>query len=376
MALPLEGLLVIALEQAVAAPFCTARLADAGARVIKIERPEGDFARGYDTAAQGDASYFAWLNQGKESVVLNYREPEGHTLLTSMIAKADVLVQNLAPGALARAGLDPEELRHQHPQLITCDISGYGESEALSHMKAYDLLVQAESGLVSISGGENELGRIGVSVCDIGSGMTAHAGILEALIQRGTTRRGTGISVSLFDVVADWMTVPLVHAEHGKGAPKRVGLNHPTIAPYGAYETGDSNLTLISIQNEREWATLCSAILGKSSLALDPRFISNNLRVENRPALDAEIFAITKTMSSQEFRQKLADASIAFGGVNSVDDLKTHPALRRRELENSSGVQLSIPAPPIKWSDLKRKSAGPIPKTGEHTKQVRDEFLG
>ncbi|MEM9280039.1 MAG: CoA transferase, partial [Pseudomonadota bacterium] len=245
MARPLEGLLVVAVEQAVAAPLCTARLADAGARVIKIERESGDFARGYDSAAKGDSSYFLWLNQGKQSVVLNYREEEGRALLEAMLSKADVFVQNMAPGALERAGFSSEGLRERYPKLITCDISGYGESEELSAMKAYDLLVQAESGLVSISGGPNELGRIGVSICDIGAGMTAHAAILEALIQRGITSKGSGVATSLFEVASEWMTVPLIHAEHGKGAPRRVGLNHPSIAPYGAYQTQEGDETLI-----------------------------------------------------------------------------------------------------------------------------------
>ena len=231
MTRPLEGILVVAIEQAVAAPLCTARLADAGARVIKIERQDGDFARGYDTAAGGESSYFAWLNQGKESVVLNYQSAEGAKLLEALIAKADILVQNMSPGALDRAGFGSEMLRNRHPALITCDISGYGDQPELSSMKAYDLLVQAESGLVSISGGPNELGRIGVSICDIGAGMTAHAGILEALVKRSTTGLGSGVSTSLFAVAAEWMTVPLIHAEYGSGAPKRVGLNHPSIAP-------------------------------------------------------------------------------------------------------------------------------------------------
>jgi len=375
MSLPLEGLLVIAIEQAVAAPLCTARLVDAGARVIKIEREDGDFARGYDTAAKGDSSYFAWLNQGKQSVVLNYREPDGKALLDALIAKADVMVQNMAPGALERAGFGSAELRKTHPRLITCDISGYGESEELAAMKAYDLLVQAESGLVSISGGPNELGRIGVSVCDIGAGMTAHAAILEALIQRGITGEGASIGTSLFEVASEWMAVPLMHAEYGNGAPKRVGLNHPSIAPYGAYTTSEGDETLISIQNEREWRNLCEQVLQAVEMATDPRFISNTQRVENRPALDAAIHACTQQKSSAEFRGKLAANSIAYGAVNSVYDLSDHTALRRREIENSKGECLTLPAPPVRWEFNPRKSAGPVPKVGEHTVVVRKEFL-
>ena len=376
MSEPLQGLLVVAIEQAVAAPLCTARLADAGARVIKIERPEGDFARGYDTAAKGDSSYFAWLNQGKESVTLNYRQPDGRALLEALIAKADVLVQNMAPGALERAGFGSEELRQKYPRLITCDISGYGESEALAAMKAYDLLVQAESGLVSISGGPNEIGRIGVSVCDIGAGMTAHSAILEALIQRSITGEGSCIGTSLFEVASEWMAVPLIHAEYGKGAPKRVGLNHPSIAPYGAYTTNDGNETLISIQNEREWDVLCDAVLGVADIATDPRFASNNKRVKNRDALNAIILYVTQTMSAQTFRKKLADAGIAYGAVNSVDDLTNHKALRRRNIENSTGQTLTLPAPPVRWTMQPRSSAGPVPKIGEHTDAIRKEFIG
>ena len=375
MAQPLEGLLVIAVEQAVAAPLCTARLADAGARVIKIERADGDFARGYDEAAKGDSSYFAWLNQGKESVVLNYREDEGRELLEAMLAKADIFVQNMAPGALQRAGFGSAELRERHPELITCDISGYGESEALSMMKAYDLLVQAESGLVSISGGSNEMGRIGVSICDIGAGVTAHSAILEALVQRGITGEGCGVATSLFEVASEWMAVPLIHADYGKGAPKRAGLNHPSIAPYGAYRTKEGDETLISIQNEREWVILCAEVLGKPEIAADPRFSSNNLRVENRPALDAEILEATGKLSSDDFRKKLGSAGIAFGAVNSVDDLSSHQALRRTEIENSSNQLLTIPAPPVRWSTSPRKSPGRVPGIGEHTQKVRQEFL-
>ncbi|MGI9350026.1 MAG: CaiB/BaiF CoA transferase family protein [Rhizobiaceae bacterium] len=375
MALPLEGLLVVAVEQAVAAPLCSARLADAGARVIKIERTEGDFARGYDVAAKGDSSYFAWLNQGKESVVLNYREDEGRALLEAMLAKADVFIQNMAPGALQRAGFGSAELRDRYPNLITCDISGYGESDALSMMKAYDLLVQAESGLVSVSGGSNEMGRIGVSICDIGAGVTAHSAVLEALIERGKTGRGCGVATSLFEVASEWMAVPLIHADYGKGAPKRAGLNHPSIAPYGAYRTEEGDETLISIQNEREWAILCAEVLDKPEMAADARFGSNNSRVDNRPALDAEILEATGTMNSGKFRDRLGKAGIAYGAVNSVDELSSHLALRRTEIENSKKQALSIPATPVRWSMFPRKSAGPVPGIGEHTDNIRMEFL-
>ncbi len=375
MARPLEGLLVVAIEQAVAAPLCTARLADAGARVIKIERESGDFARNYDMAAKGDSSYFAWLNQGKQSVTLNYREDGGAALLNAIISKADVVVQNMAPGGLERAGFGSERLREQYPRLITCDITGYGDSEELSAMKAYDLLVQAESGIVSISGGENEMGRVGVSICDIGCGVTAHAAILEALIQRGITGEGSGIATSLFEVASEWMAVPIVHARYGAGAPKRVGLNHPSIAPYGAYKTQEGADTLISIQNEREWQTLCEKVLELPELVADARFSSNNLRVENRATLDALITSTTSAMSSEAFREKLADYGIAFGAVNSVEDVLSHKALREQEVVNSMGETLMIPAPPVRWALNPRQTSGAVPSIGEHTEMVRNEFL-
>ena len=233
--LPLSGILVVSIEQAVAAPLATCRLADAGARVIKIERPEGDFARGYDHAAAGEASYFVWTNRGKESLVLDYKQTPDAELLHRLLAKADVFVQNLAPGALSRAGFGSEALRQRYPRLITCDISGYGEGHAASDLKAYDLLVQCESGLVSVSGSPGEPGRIGVSVCDIGAGMNAHSAILNALLLRQRTGSGSAVSVSLFDGAADWMTVPYVHERYGAGAPGPAGLAHPSIAPYGGF---------------------------------------------------------------------------------------------------------------------------------------------
>jgi itaconate CoA-transferase len=263
---PLAGLLVVSMEQAVAAPYCSSRLADAGARVIKIERAEGDFARGYDNAAKGTSSYFVWLNRGKESVVLDIKAPADKTLLERLIARADVFIQNLAPGAAARAGIGSDALLMRHQRLITVDISGYGEGGEYAEMKAYDLLVQAESGLCSVTGRSEGPGRVGVSACDIACGMNAHAAVLEALIERGVTGRGKGISVSLFDGMADWMNVPLLYFEGTGKAPARIGLAHPSICPYGAFETRDSALVLISIQNEREWADFCADFLHQPDL--------------------------------------------------------------------------------------------------------------
>jgi len=259
--LPLKGLLVVAMDQAVAAPYCASRLADAGARVIKIERPEGDFARGYDKVANGQSSYFVWLNRGKESICLDIKTPEDKALLERLIGRADVFIQNLAPGAMKRAGFGSAELRARHPRLITVDISGYGEEGEYASMKAYDLLVQAESGLAYITGRAEGPGRVGVSACDIACGMHAYAAVLEALLSRAITGQGKGIAVSLFDGMADWMTVPLLQYEGTGKNPPRIGLAHPSICPYGAFQTKDGQDVLIAIQNEREWASFCTHFL-------------------------------------------------------------------------------------------------------------------
>lgn len=374
----LDGILVVTVEQAVAAPVCTARLRDAGARVIKVERPEGDFARGYDTAAGGDSSYFAWANHGKESVVLDFKKPEEADLLRRMIAAADVFVQNLAPGALERVGFGSDALRLDQPSLITVDISGYGESPELAGMKAYDLLVQAESGLIGISGGPNELGRIGVSVCDIGTGVTAYGAVLEALLARAATGRGRTVRLSLFDMMAEWMSVPLVQHEYGDGGPARVGLRHPSIAPYGAYATSEGALTLISVQNEREWVRLCGQALADPDLAVDPRFTSNNDRVSNREALEAELSRRIASLDRAEFQRRLGAAAIAFGSVNSLDDLSDHPALRRRTILSSDGTAVMLAAHPVRWDDGDRsqtsRAAPRVPAVGAHTDAIRREF--
>ena len=366
---PLAGITVVAVEQAVAAPICTARLVDAGARVIKIERPEGDFARRYDDAAGGDSSYFGWANQGKESIVVDIKDPVDAALLHRMIAAADVFLQNLAPGALDRLGFGSDALRAAHPRLITCDISGYGDAPKVLAKRAYDLLVQAESGLIAVSGGPGELGRIGVSICDIGTGVTAYGAILEALIGRSVTGVGERLRVSLFDVAAEWMTVPFVqHAADGVG-PNRVGLHHPTIAPYGAYATADGSLTLISIQNEREWVRLCAEVLDSAELATDPRFDSNAARVANRPELEPIVCAIVVGLDRDTFRARLDAAAIAWGGVNTLDDLATHAALRTRTATSSFGVDFVLPAHPARVT-----AHGYVPTIGAHSDALRAEF--
>jgi crotonobetainyl-CoA:carnitine CoA-transferase CaiB-like acyl-CoA transferase len=374
--LPLEGMLVVAIEQAVAAPLCTARLVDAGARVIKIERQSGDFARLYDRAAGGESSYFTWLNHGKQSLVLDFKQDEDAALLHRIIARADVLVQNLAPGAMERAGFGSGALRKAHPQLITCDISGYGERQEVAHMKAYDLLVQAESGLIEISGGPGEPGRIGISLCDIGAGVTAHAAILEALLLRERFGQGSGVAISLFDVAAEWMSVPYIHAVHGDGAPKRVGLHHPSIAPYGAYETSDGVKTILSIQNEREWKRLCGEVLQLSALAMDSRFCSNTLRVENRVALDQAVASVLADINASEFRQRLRAADIAHAGLNSVDDLARHAALSKRTIANGLGRRVSMPAHPVSWNGLRSTDIANVPAIGGDSDAIREEFAG
>ena len=360
---PLEGLMVVAVEQAVAAPFCTSRLADAGARVIKIERPEGDFARGYDDVAKGQSSYFVWLNRGKESLVLDLVSVEGKAMLRGLIDKADVLVQNLKPGALARLGFGPEQLRQSHPRLICCSISGYGETGPYAERKAYDLLIQAESGLSSITGGPQEPARVGLSIVDIATGATAHAAILEALIARGITGEGADIRVSMFDVMADWLTVPLLHQEGGK-PPQRIGLAHPSIAPYGVFLTRDGRQILISIQSDREWAKFCAGFLAQPELATEPRFARNVERVRNRAETDALVAAAFAGFDEAGAREALLRADTAFAAVNDMAALATHPHLRRIAVETEVGP-VSVPAPaPIVMGDA--RAYDPVPAIGEH----------
>jgi crotonobetainyl-CoA:carnitine CoA-transferase CaiB-like acyl-CoA transferase len=369
---PLEGLLVVAMDQAVAAPYCASRLADAGARVIKVERPEGDFARGYDTVANGLSSYFVWLNRGKESICLDIKKPEDKALLERMIAKADVFIQNLAPGALKRAGFGSAELRARHPRLITVDISGYGEEGDYATMKAYDLLVQAESGLAYITGRPEGPGRVGVSACDIACGMHAYAAVLEALLSRAITGRGKGIAVSLFDGMADWMTVPLLQYEGTGKNPPRIGLAHPSICPYGAFATKDGQEVLIAIQNEREWASFCAHFLDEPDLPRQPGFTDNNDRVAHRPMVDAHIQRMFSTLTREECAAKLRRANTAYGFVNDCGGLQRHPALKRMPVETEKGPVL-VAQPPARLSDGVRPF-GKVPALDEHGAAIRAEF--
>lgn len=369
---PLDGILVLALEQAVAAPYCSSRLADAGARVIKVERAEGDFARGYDAAVNGLASYFVWLNRGKQSLVADIKNPGDATLLHAILERADVFIQNLAPGAAARAGLGSEELRARHERLITVDITGYGETGEYAAMKAYDLLVQAESGLASITGHPAGPGRVGVSACDIACGMAAHAGVLEALIERGRTGRGKSLKISLFDGMADWMSVPLLFFEGTGRMPQRLGLAHPSICPYGAFETADGALVLISIQNEREWGEFCARFLEEPELARRPGYESNNARVANRAEVDAHVGRRFAALTRAAAADRLRAANTAFGFVNDLEGLARHPALRRVEIDTPNGPA-SIPAPPVIDSGGPRR-LGKVPSVGEHSEALRREF--
>ena len=365
--LPLEGLTVIAVEQAVAAPFCTSRLADAGATVYKVERPEGDFARGYDAAAKGQSSYFVWLNRGKKSVVIDLATGDGRKTLERLIAGADVLVQNLKPGSMDKLGFTRERLRKDYPGLIICTISGYGDEGPYAERKAYDLLIQAESGLASITGGPETPARVGLSIVDIATGATAHAAILEALIGRTKTGQGADIRISMFDVMADWLTVPLLNAENGQ-PPKRMGLAHTSIAPYGVFRSRDGRDILISIQSEREWKKLCAEVLNMPDLPNDPRFASMVERVKNRKLTDDTVAGVFATMTRDDLIQRLNDSDIAFAEVNTMDDLSKHPHLRRIEVGTPNGV-VAYPAP-ASIVVGERRPSGAVPPVGDATHEI------
>jgi itaconate CoA-transferase len=365
--LPLEGITVVSVEQAVAAPFCSSRLADAGAHVIKIERPEGDFARGYDAAARGQSSYFVWLNRGKDSAIVDLATEGGRAELETLIGSADVLLQNLKPGSMDKLGFAIERLRKDYPKLISCTITGYGDTGPYADRKAYDLLIQAESGLASITGGPDEPSRVGLSIVDIATGATAHAAILEALIARGRTGQGANIRISMFDVMADWLTVPLLNAEAGN-PPKRIGLAHPSIAPYGTFRSKDGKDILISIQSEREWKKLCADVLGQPDLPNDPRLANMVERVRHRALTDGIVGDSFGAMTRDELLAKLARADIAFAEVNSMADLSVHPHLRRIEVETPNGA-VTYPAPAaIVVGD--ERHYGAVPAIGEHASLV------
>jgi itaconate CoA-transferase len=372
---PFAGLLVVSIEQAVAAPLCSCHLAQGGARVIKVEREEGDFARNYDKSVKGESAYFVWANHGKESLKLNFKNKDDAELLHRLLSQADIFIQNLAPGALERSGLSSGSLREKYPQLITCDISGYGTQGDYRNMKAYDFLVQCESGLVSINGSPEGYGRIGVSVCDIGAGMNAVIGIQNALLVRAQTGKGSSVLVSLFSTAADWMSVPYLQSVYGAGAPKRSGLHHPSIAPYGGYTTSDNEIVVISIQNEREWTRFCEQVLHNKALSSAPEYKNVAVRVDNRADLDRHINTVFCAHTRDEMVARLQIASIAFGALNSVEDFSVHPQLKRREVTLQSGKTAQIISPPIEHSyELESATFGRVPSVGEHSDAIRAEF--
>ena len=368
----LDGIKVITLEQAVAAPYASGKLAQAGARVIKIEREEGDFARRYDTDVNGLSAYFVWLNHGKESVCLNIKDAEDFLILKNIISNSDIFIQNLMPGATNRLGISSESLRKKYPSLITCDISGYGQNGPYSKMKAYDLLVQAESGLANINGSSQEPGRVGVSVCDIAAGMTSFQAILQALIARNKTGLGRGIEVSLFHSLADWMNVPYLQTVYGKRKIKRAGLHHATIAPYGVYKCKQDEQILISIQNEREWSSLCSLVLDKTDLIEDDNFSNNSKRVINRNRLDQIINDIFGSMSRNDIMKRLQDADIAYGQLSTIEDLNKHPQSNFISVQTSEGeISLLSPGAVISGEEV---TFGKVPLLGEHTDKIKNEY--
>ncbi|MGV9689925.1 CaiB/BaiF CoA transferase family protein [Streptomyces sp. NPDC003444] len=372
--LPLEGITVVAVEQAVAAPFATRQLADLGARVVKVERPDGgDFARGYDTAARGLASHFVWCNRGKESVAIDLKDPRGLALVRRLTAGADVFVQNLAQGAAARLGLDAATLCAAHPRLIAVDVSGYGAEGPYAHRRAYDMLVQCEAGLVSVTGTPEQPVKSGIPAADIAAGMYAFSGVLAALVRRGTTGRGGPVEVSLLDALAEWMGHPLHHGAHGGGAPARTGLAHAVIAPYDAYPTADGGLVLLSVQNDREWRRLAGQVLGRPGLADDPAFATNAARVAGRAATDAAVAAALAPLTAEEALARLDAAGIACARLNSVAELADHPQLtardRWREVGSPVGPLRTL-LPPIVFPDAPEPRMDRIPALGQDTDEV------
>jgi len=374
---PLQGTLVLTLEHAIAAPLCTRHLADLGARVIKIERPgTGDFARGYDERVGGLASHFVWCNRSKESLTLDVKHAEARDILGALVARADVLVQNLAPGAAARLGLSLEALAGQHPRLIVCDISGYGADGPYRDKKAYDLLVQSEAGLLSVTGTPQDMVKAGVSIADIAAGMYAYASILAALLERGRSGKGRRIEVSMLEALAEWMSYPLYYAYRGQPPPPRSGAAHSTIYPYGPFAAGDGGIVMLGLQNEREWAVFCERVLERPELARDERFDSNSKRNAGREELGAIIESVFRSLTAGQLVTRLDRAGIANARVNDMEDLWRHPQLaargRWRDIGSPAGP---VPAliPPGSWSDDELQM-NPVPRLGEHTDAILREL--
>ena len=373
---PLRGLTVVSLEQAIAAPYATRQLADLGARVIKVERPgAGDFARGYDHRVNGLSSHFVWVNRNKESLTLDVKDPRGREVLRRLLATADVFVQNLAPGAAARMGLGAEELQAANPRLIVCDISGYGSGGPYETMKAYDLMVQSEAGLVSVTGTPGEMAKVGISVSDIAAGMYAYSGVLAALLQRATTGRGSVVDVSMLESTVEWMGFPLYYSYQGAPAAPRAGAAHATIYPYGPFEAGDGKVVMMAIQNEREWARFCERFLDRPELAVDPDYADNAQRNANREVLGGIIAARFKELSGAEAAARLAAVPVAHANVNTMAEVWAHPQLAARgrwhRVDTPAGPVPAL-APPGLVDPTPRMD--PVPALGEHTRPILAEL--
>jgi itaconate CoA-transferase len=374
---PLEGITVVSLEQAVAAPFATRQLADLGARVIKIERPGvGDFARQYDTTVKGLSSHFVWLNRSKESLTLDLKQSEAKEILDRLLAGADVFIHNLAPGAAGRLGFGAERLREEHPRLIICGVSGYGSTGPYRDKKAYDLLIQCETGLVSITGTPETPSKVGISAADIAAGMYAYSGILAALFQRERGGEGMEIEVSMLEALGEWMGFPAYFALYGGEEPERSGARHAAIAPYGPFECGDGEVIFLGIQNEREWERFCEAVLEQPEMAEDKRFATNSDRVANRDSLDKEIEGVFKRFSAEEVIERLEEAQIANARMRTVHDFVDHPQLEARDRWGEVGSPagpLRALLPPVMMSGEEPVMAA-IPEVGEHTDRILAEL--
>jgi itaconate CoA-transferase len=373
---PLEGITVVALEQVIAGPFATRQLADLGARVIKIERPGvGDAARAYDRTVKGLSSHFVWTNRSKESLSLDVKHPEAKRVLSRLLERADVFVQNLAPGAAERLGLGAQELRQRHPQLIWCGISGYGPAGPYASKKAYDLLVQCEAGLLSVTGTAGEPAKAGIPVADIAAGMYAFSSILAALIRRGRTGEGATLDITMFEALAEWMGFPAYFTGYGGSPPPRSGAHHATIVPYGPFRAGDGGSVFLSVQNEREFARFCESVLGAAGLAADPRFSSSPARLQNRDALHAEIDRVFSQLTSSQVVERLEAADIANARLNSMEEFWRHPQLeargRWRSVASPAG-ELRMLEPPFNLD--KEVRMDPIPALGQHTENVLREL--
>jgi itaconate CoA-transferase len=374
---PLHGITVVSIEQAVAAPFATRQLADLGARVIKIERPDGgDFARSYDQTVNGLSSYFVWLNRSKESMTLDLKRPDGQKVLFRLLERADVFVQNLAPGAADRLGVAAPDLRARDTRLITCAVSGYGASGPFAQRRAYDMLIQAEAGVVSITGTPEAPSRVGISIADIAAGMYAYSGILTALLARTTTGHGTAIDISLFDALGEWMSAPAYYTSYGGAEPRRSGAAHATIAPYELFMTADGIEIYLAIQNAREWARFCRGVLGRPGLADDPRFASNAARVQHRDALHATIAEVFAQVSGANLIDRLEAAGIAYARRNSIGEFLEHPQLATRDRWCSVGSPagpLRALKPPVQMDGVE-PVLGDVPALGQHSQQILEEL--